>query len=265
MLSYQHGFHAGNRADVLKHAVLDAILRSAVRDRDSLLYVETHAGRGRYNLEGDQAKKTGEARTGVRQLLAGDAPRPLAPWLDMVRSSGIKAYPGSPMLAARHLRANDRMVLFERHPGEHEALAANFRDEPRVQTRAADGYAGALKLAPRSGERLLAFVDPSYETMKDMEDLADWAPRALRRWPDALIVLWLPLFADEREGDFGAYLAGLSDGVIVGARWPVDPQMETALSGSAVVAYHVPKAAGELATQIAASLQSWWSRRHPPA
>lgn len=261
MLSYQHGFHAGNRADVLKHAVLDAILRSAVRDRASVLYLETHSGRGRYNLDGDQAKKTGEAKTGVRQLLAGNAPRPLAPWLDIVKAAGIKAYPGSPMLAASHLRAKDRMVLFEKHPGEFQALAANFKEDTRVQTRQADGYAGALKLAPRSGEQLLVFVDPSYETPQDMEDLADWTPRALRRWPDALIVLWLPLFTDEREADFGAYLADLSEGVIVGARWPVDPQIETSLSGSAIVAYHVGQAAGEAATQIASSLQSRWSER----
>lgn len=264
MLSYQHGFHAGNRADILKHAALDTILSKLVHDKSPLFYVETHAGRGRYDLTGKQAQKTGEAESGVLSLLKGNAPRPLKPWMELVRAQGEKAYPGSPALAAARLRDIDRMVFFEKHPAEHKALTQTLGHDPRCLIKKADGYAGALKLSPRRGETMCLFVDPSYETLRDMDALAEWAPRALKRWPRAYLILWLPLFADEREADFGGFLSELADGTITGARWPVDPQNETALSGSAIVAYRIDAETGEALTHIGSSLQSWWSATNQP-
>ncbi len=261
MLSYQHGFHAGNRADVLKHAVLDGVLRHVAAAGGPVLHVETHAGRGRYDLEGEQARKTGEAADGVLALLGREdgAPKPLRPWLTMVAAEGAGAYPGSPALARLRLGASGRLVLFEKHPAEHAALAATFAGDRAVQVKQADGYAGALRLQPRARETMIVFADPSYETIRDMDELADWTPRALARWPRAMIVLWLPLFKDEREAEFGAFLAGLEEGVVAGARWPAPEDRDTALSGSAIVAYRVPEAACEVATGIAATLGSLWS------
>ncbi|MEL7480055.1 MAG: 23S rRNA (adenine(2030)-N(6))-methyltransferase RlmJ [Pseudomonadota bacterium] len=259
MLSYQHGFHAGNRADVLKHAALDAILREETRAASPIFYIETHSGRGQYDLTGQDAQKTDEARHGIIRLLGGDPPRPLRSWTDLVDAQGVTAYPGSPQLAALHLRDKDRMAFFERHPTELKALKDVFADDDRALVRSGDGYSGALRLSPRRGERMIVFIDPSYETMDDMEALAEWAPRALNRWPEAAIIIWLPLFTDEREADFGAFLADLEDGYVAGARWPTDPDIETALSGTAIVAYRIQAQSGEQMTKIAASLQSYWS------
>ena len=256
-LSYQHGFHAGNRADVLKHAILDALLQEYANAR--VLYVETHAARGSYNLEGVQAQKTGEAQTGVLAMLGGEFPRPLKSWGNLVGNRAPDAYPGSPVLAAERLGESARIVLFEKHPTEHAELSKTLNGDQRVRIHKDDGYRGALKLAPRRGEQMIVFVDPSYETERDMEELADWAPRALRRWPDAILVLWLPLFKDERELDFGAYLADLEDGTIAGARWPMDPASDTSLEGSAIVAYRVNDSLGQKALAIAAACQSYWS------
>ena len=256
-LSYQHGFHAGNRADVLKHAVLDSLLCDLKDQR--LLYVETHAARGVYDLSSSQAQKTREAEQGVLALLQDGFPRPLKNWGDLVKSHGSAAYPGSPALAAARLGDDARIVLFEKHPTEFTELRKVLADDQRVRIHNSDGYSGALKLAPRRGEQLVVFVDPSYETERDMEELADWAPRALRRWQNAILILWLPLFKDERELDFGAYLADLEVGTIAGARWPVDPEMETALEGSAIVAYRIGEATGQKALAIAAACQSYWS------
>ena len=256
-LSYQHGFHAGNRADVLKHAILDALLQQFADER--VLYVETHAARGVYDLAGAQAQKTGEARAGVLAMLDGEFPRPLKTWGDLVAARGPSTYPGSPALAADRLGDKARIVLFEKHPAEHAELSKVFTGDKRVRIHKEDGYRGALKLASRRGEQMIVFVDPSYETERDMEELADWAPRALRRWPNAILVLWLPLFKDERELDFGAYLAGLEDGTIAGARWPVGPDSDTSLVGSAIVAYRVDEAMGQKALSIAAACQSFWS------
>lgn len=260
MLSYQHGFHAGNKADVLKHAVLDALLIELGQSKRTKLYVETHSGRGVYNLNGKQSRKTGEAEDGVIAMLDDDrSPKSLQPWLDSVRQTGPEAYRGSPAIAANRLSPRDRMILFERHPAEHTALSEALSEDDRIRIQKADGYAGALKLQPRRGEDMIVLVDPSYETLRDMDELADWAPRALQKWPNACLILWLPLFKDEREAEFGAYLADLEDGVIAGARWAPDLEKDTALSGSAIVAYRVPEAASNKVTQISTALQSYWS------
>lgn len=258
MLSYQHGYHAGNRADVLKHAVLHTILSSLTAEPAPLLYIETHAGRGRYDLTGEQARKTGEAESGIGAMLQQPPPKPLAPWMELVHARGKTEYPGSPDLAASRLRSGDRMVLFEKHPTEYSALKTALGDDPRIQIKKTDGYAGALRLQPRRGERICVFVDPSYETMNDMNALAEWAPKALARWPKAILILWLPLFFDERELDFGAYLSELAEGTIVGARWPVEPDIETALAGSAIIAYRIDEKTSGAISAIASCLQSLW-------
>lgn len=260
MLSYQHGFHAGNRADVLKHAVLDEVLRHVAESGTPALHVETHSGRGVYDLSGAQATKTGEAKDGVLDLLERtDLPAPLTPWLTHVRACGPSVYPGSPKLAADRLGDTGRLVLFELHPTEHASLAETFAGDRRVQVKKADGYAGALKLAPRRGETMIVFSDPSYETLADMEALADWTPRALARWPDAYVLVWLPLFKDEREAEFGAFLSSLEDGIVAGARWPAEEAKDTALAGSALIAYRVPKSVRQAATAIGSALDTLWN------
>ena len=96
MLSYQHGFHAGNRADVVKHAVLHSVCRHLTQRNDRILYVETHSGRGRYDLEGPQARKGDEAGDGILSILEGQTPKPLRSWVEFVETAGINSYPGSP-------------------------------------------------------------------------------------------------------------------------------------------------------------------------
>lgn len=259
MLSYQHGYHAGNRADVLKHAVLDVLLRHLAETGRPVLHVETHAGHGAYDLTGPQARKTAEAEAGALALLASKAPpAPLVPWLDHVRRCGKRRYPGSPLLAGQRLGDQARLVLFEKHPAEFDALRKTFEGDGRAQIKKEDGYSGALRLAPRRSETLHVFADPSYETMADMEALAEWVPRALSRWPHAWITVWLPLFKDEREAEFGAFLAGLEDGIVAGARWRAEPDKDTALEGSAIIAYRVPKTVRRQASEIAVALEALW-------
>ena len=259
MLSYQHGFHAGNRADVLKHAVLDLILRDLAGEGRPVLHVETRSGRGVYDLTGAQSRKTGEADEGVLDLFRAETPPPeLADWLDLMRAQSKKAYPGSPKLAALRLGDLGRFILFEKHPAEFDALTAAFEGDRRVQIKKADGYSGALKLQPRKGEQMLVFSDPSYETMDDMEALAEWTPRALARWPKAIVAVWLPLFKDEREAEFGAFLSSLESGIVAGARWPAPEDKDTALAGSALIAFRVPPRLRKAAADTAQALETYW-------
>ena len=155
MLSYQHGFHAGNQADVLKHAILHAVLSAEAEANRPLLYIETHAARGFYDLGGTQSQKTGEAKRGVLAMPKADrAPKALQPWLKHVQSKGPQSYPGSPALATQLLPDSARIVLFELHPAEHKALSQALHKDMRVQIRKEDGYRGALRLQPRRGENI---------------------------------------------------------------------------------------------------------------
>lgn len=264
MLSYQHGFHAGNRADVLKHAVLDLVLRDAAKGSRPLLYVETHSGRGRYDLTGPQARKGGEADTGILALLQQGALPGFEDWLTLVRERTERDYPGSPALALARLPASARAILFERHPAEFRALTENAGADPRVLIREADGYTGALKLAPRGHEQIIVFSDPSYETRRDIEALALWTPKALKRWPTGIILLWLPLYRDGREAEFGEHLAGLGANLIAGARWPVRPDETGSLEGSAIAGFRVPRGAARSAEAMAARLEAFWAASRNP-
>ena len=263
MLSYQHGFHAGNRADVLKHAVLHAVLQTEAESQSPLLYVETHAARGRYDLTGKQAVKTGEAALGVLALpKSGQAPRALQSWLSLVQKAGPKAYPGSPALAAATLPATARLALFEKHPAEFAALCQAIGEDPRINIRKEDGYLGALRLQPRRGERMLIFLDPSYETPADMDALANWVPRAMRKWPKAHILIWLPLFADSREDEFGAFLSSLDDGFVAGSRWQRGADDPSSLQGSAMIGLRITGTAAKRAFAISAELDKLWRSPH---
>lgn len=259
MLSYQHGFHAGNQADVLKHAILHAVLGSEAEANRPLLYIETHAARGFYDLSGAQSEKTGEAKRGVLAMPSADrAPNALKPWLKHVQRKGPTSYPGSPALATQMLPDSARIVLFELHPTEHKALSQALQNDSRVQIRQEDGYRGALRLQPRRGEHMLVVLDPSYETDADMDALANWVPRAMRKWPKAQFLIWLPLFADGREEEFGAFLSSLDEGFVAGSRWQRPENDGSSLEGSAMIGLRIGGSGARKAFAIAAELDKLW-------
>lgn len=259
MLSYQHGFHAGNQADVLKHAILHAVLTAQREAGNPLLYIETHAARGFYDLDGAQSQKTGEATRGVLAMPKAErAPGALQPWLQHVQSKGPSSYPGSPALATQLLHDAARIVLFELHPAEHKALSQALHKDSRVQIRKEDGYRGALRLQPRRGEEMLVMLDPSYETDADMDALANWVPRAMRKWPKAQFLIWLPLFADGREEEFGAFLSSLDEGFVAGSRWRRESDDASSLEGSAMIGLRIGGSGARKAFVIAAELDKLW-------
>lgn len=266
MLSYQHIYHAGNRADVLKHAVLVSVLKDLHKKKTPVFYIETHAARGKYDLSSKEAQKGAEYPDGIGQVWdLKRTPPALKDYLDVVRSFNtsdtLSLYPGSPAIATSLLRPGDRFAFFELHPQEIRFLEDNFDADPRIQIRKADGYRGALSLAPRGREQMVVLIDPSYETLSDLEALVDWVPRALRRWPTAIILIWLPLFKDGREDEFGAYLADLAPGGIAGARWPEDPYSKSALAGTAMISYRVSDEVVASAAQIAEICETLWAQK----
>ena len=194
MLSYQHAYHAGGPADVHKHAALAWMLDYLCRKPKPLSYIETHAGRGLYDLGGTEAAKTGEARAGWERLAGRlDPDHPLHRAVARVRAeAGARAYPGSPRVAAALLREGDRIDLAELHPGEHAALeAAMAGTGGRVHRR--DGMEFALASVPPEPRRGLMLIDPSFEVKAEYDRLPGQIAGLHRRWGVGVIVLWYPI------------------------------------------------------------------------
>ncbi|SHJ01516.1 23S rRNA (adenine2030-N6)-methyltransferase [Shimia gijangensis] len=194
MLSYQHIYHAGNLADVQKHALLSVALDYMTRKDKPLSYLETHAGRGLYQLDAEEAVKTGEAEAGISAVGDWfDAEHPYRKSLDAVRTNyGEAAYPGSPMVAEALLRRGDKMHLAELHPQESEALSgAMMGSGAKVYEK--DGFQMAQSICPPDPRRGLMLIDPSYEIKSDYETLPKFIGQLHRKWNVGVIALWYPI------------------------------------------------------------------------
>ncbi len=200
MLSYQHAYHAGNLADLHKHALLAWMLDYLTAKPKPLSYLETHAGRGLYDLAGPESAKTGEARQGITRALAQDwlpPDHPLRQALDQIRDlHGPDAYPGSPLIARHFLRPEDEAHLAELHPTEHEALA---RVGGFAHLHRQDGFQMANALCPPTPRRGLLLIDPSYEVKADYEAIPRHIAKLARKWNVGTIALWYPVLVDGRQ------------------------------------------------------------------
>jgi 23S rRNA (adenine2030-N6)-methyltransferase len=201
MLSYQHAYHAGNLADVWKHALLASMLARLADKPKPLSYIETHAGRGLYALDSPEAAKTGEAAAGIlRPGLAGwFAPdHPYAVALEATRTAhGPAAYPGSPLIASALLRRDDTLHLAELHPAERAALTDTMGR--RATIHGTDGLTLALSLTPPTPRRGLMLIDPSWEVKSDYDRMPALVAQVHRRWNVGVIALWYPVLADARH------------------------------------------------------------------
>ncbi len=198
MLSYQHGYHAGNAADLHKHIVLAELIARLTAKPRAITYAETHAGRGLYDLTAPEALRTGEAAGGIARI----DPDPATPYgqaLAAVRTRhGATAYPGSPLIARALLRDQDRLALMELHPAEHAALRTALAGTG-VSIHRRDGFEGLLSLAPFTPRKGLVLIDPSYEVKSEYGATALFARRLIARWPEASILIWYPLLPAARH------------------------------------------------------------------
>lgn len=223
MLSYQHAYHAGNLADVHKHAVLAWVLDYLTRKDKPLSYIETHAGRGAYDLGSAEAAKTGEAARGILSQGVLDwfgAGHPYARVLAAVRGRrGPLAYPGSPLIAETLLRPGDAMHLAELHPREYEALKAVLGR--RATVYAQNGYAMAKAVCPPTPRRGLALIDPSYERKQDFRRAAETVIGVHAKWNVGILLLWYPILAGDPHLELiGTLSAALPTGLWHAVHFP---------------------------------------------
>jgi len=197
MLSYQHIYHAGNLADVHKHSMLAWALSYMTRKDKPLSYLETHAGRGLYDLQDEAALKTGEAAKGIalaQVWFAAD--HPYAQVLSRIHAKqGPQAYPGSPLIAAESLRNLDTIHLSELHPQEFAALKENMAPYGGIY-RQKDGWEMAMSLCPPDPRRGLLLIDPSFEVKSDYQTIPDTIAKLHRKWGVGVIMLWYPILTD---------------------------------------------------------------------
>jgi 23S rRNA (adenine2030-N6)-methyltransferase len=198
-VNYRHAFHAGNFADVHKHTVLLALLSRLKSKPTPFFYLDTHAGRGWYDLRGAEAARGDEWSGGIGRLLETQ-PRSeiLRSYVTTVRSlSGAthERYPGSPVLALEHMRPNDRIVAIERQAQEADALRAALRGHRGVSIVCDDGYAALKAHLPPQENRGLVLIDPPYESATEFADVARALQFGLGRWRNGSFALWYPLKA----------------------------------------------------------------------
>ena len=197
MLAYRHAFHAGNHADVLKHAMLVAVLRHMNTKDKAWRLVDTHAGAGAYLLHSEQAQKHAEYKQGMARLWqAPHLPPLLADYVAQLRlfnpADDLTQYPGSPRIARSLMRAQDQLRLFELHPTDHTLLADHFAGDKQVQVQHADGFVGLKSQLPPPSRRGVLLIDPSYEIKTDYAAVVTACRDALTRFAEGVILVWYP-------------------------------------------------------------------------
>lgn len=196
-MNYRHIYHAGNFADVAKHVALLYCLQALKRKDAAFFALDSHAGRGFYDLQAAEAKKSGEAERGVRRLITEAlGEKVLAEYFGAIharRGKRLARYPGSPVLIAQELRPQDRALFVELMPAEARAAMREIDSEGRVRTEISDGYAALKAFLPPEERRGLVLIDPPYESLDELKTMLQAFTDAYRRWPNGIYLLWYPI------------------------------------------------------------------------
>ncbi|APF38161.1 MULTISPECIES: 23S rRNA (adenine(2030)-N(6))-methyltransferase RlmJ [Chelatococcus] len=247
-MNYRHAYHAGNFADVMKHALLARILVHLLKKDAPFRVIDTHAGIGLYDLAGEEAEKTAEWRNGIGRLeapLPQEAEALIAPYraaIAAVRARhGESTYPGSPMLVSAMLRRQDRAIAVEKHPKDAQTLTRTLTYDQRIKAVALDGWTALHAMIPPPERRGLVLIDPPFEEPGELGRLAEEIARAWKKWPTGLFAGWYPI-KDVRAIDaFAARLAASGTRKVLRLELMVTDGRDAArLNGSGLVVVNPP-------------------------
>ena len=207
MLSYRHGYHAGNAADVLKHFILIYVLDYIKKKDKGFIFIDSHAGAGKYLISDPYMQKNKEYLQGIKKILQLKNDNIfLKKYLDLVKSinfnSDLKIYPGSCFLAARSLRPNDNLYFFELHPKEFLNLKKNFENDSRVIIENRDSYQRLKKLLPPKEKRAVILIDPSYELKDEYEKVLEMLSDCYKKFPLGVYIIWYPVLKNKKSEKF---------------------------------------------------------------
>lgn len=197
MLSYRHGFHAGNHGDVLKHWTCVLIANYLGQKDKPYWYVDTHSASGMYALSSEQSQKTNEYKQGIESIWNQQTPEVFKDYLSIIRDVNpdgkLAIYPGSPWFVRKCLRDTDKARLFELHPQDFELLLKNFRGDRQVKMAKEDGFSGLKAILPPPPKRGLIVIDPPYEQAKEYDLVVKNIEQAIKRFATGVYVIWYPL------------------------------------------------------------------------
>jgi 23S rRNA (adenine2030-N6)-methyltransferase len=242
-MNYRHAYHAGSHSDVLKHAVLVAIIQRLHEKTTPVFILDTHAGIGTYDLTGIEAGKTDEWEGGIGAVLTADPPA-LQDYLALVRnlnpSGDLMTYPGSPAIAAALKRPEDRLVLSELHPEDANTLRRWARGKSGVAVHQRDAYEALKAFLPPPEARGLVLVDPPYEATDEFERLGKAVTSAAKRWPGGRWMIWHPV--KERAPVWRLEDTLLAEGAasVLSAELMIRPVDGVSLAGSGVIMINPP-------------------------
>jgi 23S rRNA (adenine2030-N6)-methyltransferase len=208
-MNYRHTFHAGNFADVVKHVALTAILLHLKKKQAPFVVIDTHAGRGLYDLSSPESARTGEASSGIDRVLSlTHGPAALLAYLAIVCGSGERCYPGSPLIAARLKRPEDRLIAIESEPEEAALLASALAPFRKARAMTGDGYAELRALLPPPERRGVVMIDPPFERVTEFADVAGAIADARQRFATGIFLVWFPLKSLGEADAFAGEIAG---------------------------------------------------------
>ena len=248
-MNYRHAYHAGNFADVVKHAALSRLVEYLKLKDKAFRVIDTHAGIGLYDLSSEEAQKTGEWLDGIGRLLEAkispDAQALLAPYLETVKSDNpegsVEIYPGSPLIVRRLMRPQDRLSAIELHPQDFRRLKNLFAGDFQVRTIELDGWLALGAHLPPKEKRGLVLVDPPFEQEGEFDRLVDGLLRAHRRWPGGIYALWYPIKDRAAVSQFRAGLKMSGIPKILDVAFEVrQPSRDERLDGSGLVVVNLP-------------------------
>lgn len=202
MLSYRHGFHAGNHGDVLKHLSQMLLIEKLKAKDKGFYYFDTHSGAGVYQLDSVEAKKTNEFKQGIERVSGHVSDNSqIAEYLNLVNNyKKFAQYPGSPEIAKCLLRPQDKMVLMEWHNQEIKQLKSNIGGK-NIAIHHRDGYEGLKALTPPSLPRGLVLIDPSYEMADEYQQVVATVSEVYKKWPSVIFAIWYPLLSSRKVDD----------------------------------------------------------------
>ena len=249
-MNYRHAYHAGNFADVLKHAALALVLEHLKRKDAAFRVLDMHAGTGLYDLSGQEAGKTGEWVAGIGRLIGSAAPldtapaERLAPYFDAVRAlnpdGALRSYPGSPRLALALMRPQDRLIAVELHPEDAAALERNLAGDRRAKALTLDAYRALKALLPPKERRGLVLIDPPFEARDEFARLVRGLGQALKRWATGIYLVWYPIKDPSLTKDFARRMAVIGLPKTLRAELYVDAPKDLSFNGCGLLTVNPP-------------------------
>ena len=247
-MNYRHAFHAGGFVDVMKHVTLTRLIEYLKLKPAAFRVIDTHAGIGRYSLTGDEARRSPEWMDGIGKLLKAKLPERaaelLAPYLAAVESENqngtLARYPGSPLLARKLFRPQDRLSALELHPADYRKLRDLFEGDVQVRVTELDGWLALNAYVPPKEKRGLVLIDPPFEDAGEWERLGDGLRKAHRKWATGLYALWYPLKEPREVNGFVADLKATGITRMLRAELTIGPAVAGTLYGSGLILVNPP-------------------------